>query len=179
MQGRMGKADRQDSHARNAGWPSLSRYRCQGCCFKEALDPSFKTYQQQVLANAQALANKLVEKGLRLVSGGTDNHLLLVDLRPLDVTGKAAEKALEKAAITVNKNTIPFDPQKPFVASGVRIGTPAVTSRGMKEEQMEEIGELIVEVLKNIDDETVAAKVKTRIDALCREFPIYPDIIKY
>ncbi len=161
------------------GGPLCHVIAAKAVAFKEALQPEFKDYQAQVLKNAQTLANKLVEKGLRIVSGGTDNHLLLVDLRPLDVTGKAAEEALERAAITVNKNTIPFDPQKPFIASGVRIGTPAVTSRGMKEGQMEEIGELIYDVLKNIDDEKVADRAKQRIDEMCREFPIYPDFIKY
>ncbi|MFP4458364.1 MAG: serine hydroxymethyltransferase [Candidatus Zixiibacteriota bacterium] len=161
------------------GGPLCHVIAAKAIAFGEAMKPEFKEYQKQVLANAMTLAKKLEEKGLRLVSGGTDNHLLLVDLRPLDITGKIGEETLDKAAITVNKNTIPFDPQKPFIASGIRIGTPAITSRGMKEAQMEEIGELIYEVLSNYQDDGKISKVKKRVEELCKEFPIYPELIDY
>ena len=144
--------------------------------FKEALDPSFKLYQQQVLDNAQALAEGLKAGGLRLCSGGTDNHLMLVDLRPKKVTGKIAEDALGRAHITVNKNMIPFDPEKPTVASGVRLGTPALTTRGMKAAEMKAIAGLIVEVLEHPDDEAVAKKVQGQIKELTEQFPLYPGL---
>ena len=121
----------------------------------------------------------LEDKGFRLVSGGTDNHLMLVDVRPLGLTGKQAEETLDKAGITVNKNTIPFDPQKPFIASGIRIGTPAITSRGMKEPEMEQIGEFIYDVLSHIDDDKTVKSVREKVAKLCRNFPIYPDRIDY
>ena len=120
--------------------------------FKEALSPSFKNYQEQIVKNAQTLAQTLMKKGFRLVSGGTDNHLMLVDLRNKEITGKEAEALLDNAGVTVNKNTIPFDPQSPFVTSGIRIGTPAVTTRGMKEKEMEQIGEIIDLVITNRQD---------------------------
>ena len=135
--------------------------------------PEFKTYQKQIIVNAQALAEALKRAGLRLCSGGTDNHLMLVDLRPKKVTGKAAEEALGKAGITVNKNMIPFDPEKPTVASGVRIGTPAVTTRGMKEKDMAEIGALIGQALDQASDDAALAKVRGRVRDLCRQFPLY------
>ncbi|OGC24999.1 serine hydroxymethyltransferase [candidate division WOR-1 bacterium RIFOXYB2_FULL_42_35] len=142
-------------------------------CFKEAMTPEFKIYQQQILTNAQALAEGLVKAGLRLVSGGTDNHLMLVDLRAKKITGKVAEKALDQVGITVNKNTIPFDPEKPFVTSGIRIGTPALTTRGMKAAEMTVIAELIGQVLSNVEDENIKKTVSGRIAELCKQFPLY------
>ena len=141
---------------------------------KEALDPSFKDYAKQIVSNAQALAKGLVARGYQLVSGGTDNHLMLVDLRNKGLTGKAAEKALDLAAITVNKNTVPKETQSPFVTSGVRIGTPAVTTRGMRESEMERIADLIDQVLMSAEDASVAARVKEEVRALANAFPLYP-----
>ncbi|HEU4720153.1 MAG TPA: serine hydroxymethyltransferase [Gemmatimonadaceae bacterium] len=142
--------------------------------FKEALDPSFKVYSRQIVANAQALAKALVARGYQLVSGGTDNHLMLVDLRNKGLTGKAAEKALDLAAITVNKNTVPKETQSPFVTSGVRIGTPAVTTRGMREPEMARIAELIDQVLMSAEDAAVAERVKEEVRSLSAAFPLYP-----
>jgi len=142
--------------------------------FKEALDPSFKVYSRQIVANAKALAAALVSRGYQLVSGGTDNHLMLVDLRSKGLTGKAAEKALDLAAITVNKNTVPNETQSPFVTSGVRIGTPAVTTRGMREGEMARIAELIDQVLMSAEDASVAARVREEVRALASSFPLYP-----
>jgi glycine hydroxymethyltransferase len=141
-------------------------------CFKEALQPEFKAYQQQIVKNAATLAAALAEKGFRIVSGGTDNHLMLVDLRPKKITGKIAQEALDKAGITVNKNMIPFDPEKPMVTSGIRVGTPAVTTRGMKEPEMEQIASLITEVLDKPEDAAVAAAVKTKVRVLTARFPL-------
>ena len=140
-------------------------------CFGEALKPEFKEYQKQVAKNAQALANQLMAEGLKLVSGGTDNHLMLVDLTDTGITGKEAEKMLDEVGITVNKNAIPFDTKSPFVTSGIRIGTPATTSRGFVEEDMVEVGKLIALTIKDFDnskDEIVA-----RVAALCAKHPLY------
>ena len=142
--------------------------------FKEALEPGFTTYSKQVVANARALAKALVERGYQLVSGGTDNHLMLVDLRNKGLTGKVAEKALDLAAITVNKNTVPKETQSPFVTSGVRIGTPAVTTRGMREPEMARIAELIDRVLMSAEDASVAERVKEEVRSLSAAFPLYP-----
>ena len=142
--------------------------------FKEALEPAFKDYSKQVVANAQALAAALVSRGYQLVSGGTDNHLMLVDLRNKGLTGKVAEKALDLAAITVNKNTVPKETQSPFVTSGIRIGTPAVTTRGMREPEMARIAELIDLVLSSADDSGVAERVKEDVRSLSSAFPLYP-----
>jgi glycine hydroxymethyltransferase len=142
-------------------------------CFKEAMRPEFKKYQEQIVKNAKALAEGLIKNGLRLVSGGTDTHLVLVDLRPFKVTGKVAETVLDEVGITVNKNTIPFDPEKPTVTSGVRIGTPALTTRGMKNEEMKLIADLIAKVLKNVEDERVKREVSESISILCKRFPLY------
>jgi len=141
--------------------------------FKEALDPSFKEYSGQIVRNAQALANALIEHGFNIVSGGTDNHLMLVDLRNKNVTGKIAEKALDVAGITVNKNTVPKETQSPFVTSGIRIGTPAVTTRGMREPEMELIADLIDRVVTNPGDLTVASSVKEAVLDLTNRFPLY------
>jgi glycine hydroxymethyltransferase len=143
--------------------------------FKEALEPSFKDYQARIVLNAKALAEALTERGLRLCSGGTDNHLMLVDLRSKKITGKAAEDALGRAEITVNKNMIPFDPEKPTVASGIRIGTPALTTRGMGSAEMRLVGGLIVDVLERPDDPAVAQRVRGQVRELCAHFPLYPN----
>ncbi|MFL5616769.1 MAG: serine hydroxymethyltransferase [Gemmatimonadaceae bacterium] len=142
--------------------------------FKEALEPSFTVYSKQIVANAQALAKALVSRGYQLVSGGTDNHLMLVDLRNKGLTGKVAEKALDLAAITVNKNTVPKETQSPFVTSGIRIGTPAVTTRGMREPEMARIAELIDQVLASAEDASVAERVREEVRSLSAAFPLYP-----
>ncbi|HEV7994025.1 MAG TPA: serine hydroxymethyltransferase, partial [Gemmatimonadaceae bacterium] len=142
--------------------------------FKEALEPSFTTYCKQIVANAKALAAAFVKRDYQLVSGGTDNHLMLIDLRNKGLTGKAAEKALDLAGITVNKNTVPKETQSPFVTSGVRIGTPAVTTRGMREPEMERIAELIDQVLMSAEDASLAARVRDEVRALAGSFPLYP-----
>ena len=140
------------------------------------MSQEFKNYQKQVIDNAQALAKALIERGFELVSGGTDNHLILIDLRNKGLTGKVAEKLLDDVGITVNKNAIPFDPQPPNITSGIRVGTPALTSRGMKEEEMEQIAELIDETLTYKDDEIRKAKVSKAVKALCDRFPIYKNV---
>jgi glycine hydroxymethyltransferase len=155
------------------GGPLMHVIAAKAVALKEALTPEFKVYQKQIVANAHALAEALKRSGLRLCSGGTDNHLMLVDLRPKKITGKAAEEALGKAGITVNKNMIPFDPEKPTVASGVRVGTPAVTTRGMKEKDMAEIGALMGQALDKASDEAALSKVRGRVRELCRQFPLY------
>ncbi len=155
------------------GGPLMHVIAAKAVAFGEALDPSFKAYQQRILDNAQALAKGLVEQGLRLVSGGTDNHLMLVDLRPKKLTGKISEEALGKAGITVNKNMIPNDPEKPTVASGVRIGTPAITSRGMGPAQMPEVAALIGEALDHAGDDAALSRIKGKVLELCKQFPLY------
>jgi glycine hydroxymethyltransferase len=141
---------------------------------KEALKPDFKIYQQQIVNNAQTLAKVLASKGFRLTSGGTDNHLMLVDLRQSELTGKVAQETLDEARITVNKNAVPFDTRSPFVTSGIRIGTPAVTTRGMKESEMELIGDFIVRALNHVGNEAALRSVADEVGALCRKFPVYP-----
>lgn len=155
------------------GGPLMHAIAAKAVAFKEALQPSFKEYQIRVLANAKALAAALIQKGFRLVSSGTDNHLLLVDVRNKNITGKAAEKALDIAGITVNKNTIPNDPQSPFVTSGLRMGTPAITTRGMNEEDMKQIATLIDKALSNPEDQTNLAQVKESVKAICDRYPFY------
>jgi glycine hydroxymethyltransferase len=157
------------------GGPLMHIIAAKAVCFKEAAEPPFAEYQRQIVANAKRLAGQLAGAGFRLVSGGTDNHLMLVDVFSKGITGKAAEAALGKAAITVNKNAIPFDQNPPMVASGIRIGTPAVTTRGMREPEMDRIADLIARVLASPDDERVHQMVKTEVEALCRRFPLYPD----
>ena len=142
-------------------------------CFHEALQPEFKDYQKQVVANAQALAKALVEQGLDIVSGGTDNHLMTADLRPIKMTGKKASALLDSVHITTNKNTIPNDPEKPMVTSGIRIGTPAVTTRGMKEREMQKIAQCIADKLKNPEDESTHNAVLKMVSELCKQFPLY------
>ena len=162
------------------GGPLVHIIAAKAVALGEALREDFKDYQRQVLENAKALANELQEQGLRLVSGGTDNHLMLVDvwMDGKGITGKDAEKALEAASITVNKNTIPFDQNKPFVASGLRIGTPAVTTRGMKEAEMREIGRLIAEVIHAPESDEVRNKVKRGVAELTQRFPLYSKRLK-
>ncbi|HEX7227545.1 MAG TPA: serine hydroxymethyltransferase [Candidatus Binatia bacterium] len=156
------------------GGPLMHVIAAKAVALKEALDPAFKLYQQQIVKNAQALANSLSSKGYRLTSGGTDNHLMLVDLRKSELTGKAAQETLDRAHITVNRNAVPFDTRSPFITSGIRIGTPAVTSRGMKEEEMGLIGDLIARALDHVGDENVLGEVANQVAALCKKFPVYP-----
>ena len=148
-------------------------------CFKVAMGDDFKEYQKQVVKNAAVLSDELTGHGLRIVSGGTDNHLMLVDVTPLNITGKDAETALDIAGITVNKNTIPFDQNPPMVSSGIRLGTPSLTTRGMKESEMKIVAELIVEALKNTNDEAVLSNIKGKVKELTSSFSIYSDIIEY
>jgi glycine hydroxymethyltransferase len=155
------------------GGPILQSVAAKAVCFKLAGEPEFKTYAAQVVKNASAMAKALQERGFRLVSGGTDNHMMLVDLRPKKITGKAAERVLEEAGITSNKNAIPFDPEKPAVTSGLRLGTAAVTSRGMKEGEMRAIAEAIDETLSAPDDESVVKRVRSRMAELSAGFPLY------
>ena len=157
------------------GGPLMHIIAAKAVCFKEAMEPAFAEYQRQIAANAKRLAASISSHGFRLVSGGTDNHLMLVDVFSKGITGKVAEAALGKAAITVNKNAIPFDQNPPMVASGIRVGTPAVTTRGMREPEMDQIGELIARVLAAPDDERIVGMVKTEVERLCRKFPLYPD----
>jgi glycine hydroxymethyltransferase len=157
------------------GGPLMHVIAAKAVCLKEALEPAFVEYQKQIVANAKRLAAALSSAGYRLVSGGTDNHLMLVDVFSKGITGKAAEAALGKAGITVNKNAIPFDQNPPMVASGVRIGTPAITSRGMRESEMDRIAELIARVLASPDDAAALERVKVEVEALCRKFPLYPE----
>jgi glycine hydroxymethyltransferase len=154
------------------GGPLMHVIAAKAVCLKEALDPSFKEYARQVVRNAAVLSDTLGEKGLRIVSGGTDNHMFLLDLSPLEVTGKEAANQLDKARITVNKNAIPFDTQSPFVTSGIRIGSPAVTTRGMKEEDMRQIASLIFEVLRNPQSEEVIKEVRKKVLDLTSRFSI-------
>jgi glycine hydroxymethyltransferase len=157
------------------GGPLMHIIAAKAVCFREAMEPGFVDYQRQIVANAQRLAKGLQTAGFRLVSGGTDNHLILVDVFSKGLTGKVAEAALGKAGITVNKNAIPFDQNPPMVASGIRIGTPAVTSRGMREPEMDLIAGFIADVMAAPEDDGVARGVRDRIEALCRKFPLYPE----
>lgn len=141
--------------------------------FGEALTEDFKAYQQQVVLNAKTLADALTEKGLRIVSGGTDNHVMSIDVTSFNITGKVAERALDDVGITTNKNTIPFDKESPFVTSGIRIGTPAVTTRGFNEEDMKEIASIIADVLAHPEDEAVKRDAKARVRAITEKYPLY------
>ena len=155
------------------GGPLMHVIAAKAVAFKEALQPEFKAYGKQVKANAKVLAQTLIERGLRIVSGRTESHVFLVDLRPKNLTGKAAEAALGRAHITVNKNAIPNDPEKPFVTSGIRLGTAAMTTRGFKEEETRQLGNLIADVLDNPENETVIAEVAKKVKALCDKLPVY------
>ncbi len=159
------------------GGPLMHIIAAKAVSFKEALQPEFKEYSRQIIKNAKQLGETLVENGVRIVSGGTDNHLLLLDLRELGLTGKVAEKALDAVAITTNKNTIPYDPEGPFTTSGIRIGTAAVTSRGFKEDEMKEIGELIAFTLKNHDNDEKLKEAKERVEKLTSRFPLYQSLM--
>lgn len=156
------------------GGPLMHVIAAKAVALKEALAPEFKLYQQQIVKNAKVLADKLMSKGFRLVSEGTDNHLMLVDLRQSELTGKVAQETLDKARITVNRNAVPFDTRSPFVTSGIRIGTPAVTTRGMKENEMELIADFIVRALNHVGDEAVLGKIADEVRQLCQKFPVYP-----
>jgi glycine hydroxymethyltransferase len=160
------------------GGPLMHIIAAKAVAFKEALLPEFKEYQNQILKNAQAMADELKNQGFRLVSGGTDNHLMLVDLTAKGVTGKDAQEALDLAAITINKNGIPFDTQGPQITSGIRIGTPAVTTRGMKEKEMRLIASYIADVIKNINDDRMIKAVAEKVKNLCAQFPLYQQRIK-
>lgn len=155
------------------GGPLMHVIAAKATAFKEALSDDFKEYAEQIIKNAKVLAESLSEEGIRIVSGGTDNHLLLLDVSKLGLTGKVAEEAMDKVGITANKNTIPFDQEGPFITSGIRVGTAAVTSRGFKEAEMKEVAALIAYTLKNIDDEQVEAEVKERVLGLTKQFPLY------
>ncbi len=158
----------------NQGGPLMHVIAAKAVAFKEALEPGFGDYQRQVVKNAKALAAGLLDGGLRLISGGTDNHLMLVDLRESEVTGRLAQQTLDKARITTNCNSVPFDQRKPFVTSGLRLGSPAVTSRGMGESEMRSVAGLIVRALDSVGDEAALASIATDVEALCRRYPIYP-----
>ncbi|HEX5758450.1 MAG TPA: serine hydroxymethyltransferase, partial [Thermoanaerobaculia bacterium] len=155
------------------GGPLMHIIAAKAVAFQEALGDGFKAYQRQIVANAKRLAQRLELHGFRIVSGGTDNHVFLVDVAASGTTGKVAEKALEAAGITVNKNTIPYDPNPPLVASGIRVGTPALTTRAMGEAEMEQVGDLMAEVLAAPEDGSVQAGVRERVRELCRRFPLY------
>ena len=155
------------------GGPLMHVIAAKAVAFKEALQPEFKQYAEQVLKNAVAMAKTLSERGLRIISGRTESHVFLVDLRPKNLTGKAADAALGKAHITVNKNAIPNDPESPFVTSGIRIGSPAITTRGFKEEEAILVANLIADVLDNPEDEANIAAVAAKVKALTARFPVY------
>jgi len=155
------------------GGPLMHVIAAKAVAFKEALEPSFRDYQKQVIANAQALANSLIERGLRIVSGKTESHVMLVDLRAKKITGKEAEAALGAAHITVNKNAIPNDPEKPMVTSGIRLGSPAMTTRGFREAEARQVGQLIADVLDHPNDTNHLAKVREQVNALTKRFPVY------
>ena len=155
------------------GGPLMHAIAAKAVAFREALSPEFKEYQNQIVKNAKHLGECMLENGFNLVSGGTDNHLVLIDLRETELTGKIAEDTLELAGITVNKNAIPFDPHPPMVTSGIRIGTPAITTRGMKEGEMEVIAGFIKEALDNTENESILSRIKDDVRELCKKFPMY------
>ena len=155
------------------GGPLMHVIAAKAVAFQEAAQPEFKTYQKQIVDNARALAQSLMDNGLTIVSGGTDNHLMTADLRPIKMTGKKASALLDTVHITTNKNTIPNDPEKPMVGSGIRIGTPAVTTRGMKQPEMKIIGQIICDKLKSPDDEAVHNRTLKSVKELCDRFPLY------
>jgi len=157
------------------GGPLMHAIAGKAVALKEALEPGFKLYQQQVISNAQAMADSFIERGYKIVSGGTDNHLFLVDLIGKDITGKDADAALGRAYITVNKNSVPNDPRSPFVTSGIRIGTPASTTRGFSEIEMRQVADWISDILDHMGDESVVDNVRTQVLDLCSRFPVYAD----
>ena len=158
------------------GGPLMHVIAAKAVCFGEALKPEFKTYQHQIVLNAKALAKALMDKGYRLVAGGTDSHVMCIDLRSKGITGKVAEAALDKAGITANKNTIPFDPEKPFVTSGLRIGTPAITTRGMKEADMAAVADFIDRAINHNTDEAYLAQEAKEVEKFLEKFPLYPQL---
>jgi glycine hydroxymethyltransferase len=160
------------------GGPLMHVIAAKAVAFKEALSPEFKAYSAQVVKNAKVLADALAKRGLNLVSGGTDNHLILVDFSGTETTGKMAEKALEKAGITVNKNSVPFETRSPFVTSGIRLGTPATTTRGLKEAEMERVAEWVVRALDNMENEAELAAIKGEVREMCMQFPLYAHLLK-
>jgi glycine hydroxymethyltransferase len=153
------------------GGPLMHTIAAKAVSFKEALEPEFAVYQKQIIKNAAALADVLISGGLKLVSGGTDNHLILIDLRNMGVTGKDAANRLDEAGITCNKNGVPFDDKSPFVTSGIRLGSPALTTRGLKEDDFKRIGQLIIQIISNMGDDSVLAKVKGEVKEICRSYP--------
>ena len=157
------------------GGPLMHVIAAKAVAFKEALSDEFKVYQQQVLDNAKVLADELVKKGFRIVSGGTDNHLILVDLRSKNITGKEAQFLLDEIGITANRNTIPFEPLSPFVTSGIRLGTPALTTRRLKEEDIREVADIIADVIENREDSAVIEAAKAKVQAICKKFPLYEE----
>jgi glycine hydroxymethyltransferase len=157
------------------GGPLMHVIAAKAVAFKEALSDEFKVYQQQVLDNAKALADELVKKGFRIVSSGTDNHLMLVDLRSKNITGKEAQFLLDEIGITANRNTIPFEPLSPFVTSGIRLGTPALTTRGLKEDDIREVADIIADVIENREDGAVIETAKAKVQAICKKFPLYEE----
>jgi glycine hydroxymethyltransferase len=144
--------------------------------FGEILDPSFKTYQEQVRVNAQTIAKAFTDKDYHLISGGTDNHLMLIDLRNKNITGKKAQETLDRAHITLNKNSVPYDDKSPFVTSGIRVGVPAITTRGMKTEHMQIVADMIDKVLMNADNEQIIASVREDVKTFMQQFPLYPEL---
>jgi glycine hydroxymethyltransferase len=158
------------------GGPLMHIIAAKAIAFNEALQPEFKIYAQQVIDNAKAMSETLLSKGYNLISGGTDTHVVLIDLSNKDVTGKLAEKTLEKAGITVNKNMVPFDKRSPFITSGIRIGSPAITTRGMKQNEMIEVINLIDKIITNIEDPSIIEKVKIEVESLCASFPLYSEL---
>ena len=158
------------------GGPLMHVIAAKAVAFKEALSPDFVEYQKQVVANAKTLAGHLKANGFKIVSGGTDTHLMLVDLTPRDITGKQAEEALDQAGITVNKNTVPFETRSPFVTSGIRIGTPALTTRGMKEPEMKIIGDMITGVLERLEDKDYIEQTRLKVRELCEQFPLHLEL---
>jgi glycine hydroxymethyltransferase len=158
------------------GGPHMHTIAAKAVCFKEALEPEFKEYQKQIVKNAKTFEIELKKLEYRLVADGTDTHLLLVDLRNKKITGKEAEEVLGEAGITVNRNTIPYDPEKPFIASGIRIGTPAITTRGMKEGEVKIICQLMDKVIKNKENKKIIQKVREEVKELCSSFPLYKEL---
>ncbi len=159
------------------GGPLMHIIAAKAVCFKEAASNEFKAYQEQIVKNAKALAKALSDRNIRIVSGGTDTHLMLVDLTETGLSGKKVERLLGEVGITVNKNTIPRETRSPFMTSGIRLGTPAVTTRGMKEEQMEEIADIIASIIRKAEDEETKKIARERVEKLCKDFPLYPDLV--
>jgi glycine hydroxymethyltransferase len=158
------------------GGPLMHIIAAKAIAFGEALKPDFKIYAQEVIDNAKAMSEVLLSKGYKLISGGTDTHVILIDLSNKGVTGKVAEKTLEQAGITVNKNMVPFDKRSPFITSGIRVGSPAITTRGMGKNEMVKIVDLIDKIITNIEDESMIKKVKTEVQSLCSSFPLYSEL---